>query len=126
MADPRKRLLIIDDDIDFVDLLTKMLAKSAISVHACHYGEQGLEEARKLKPDLIVLDVMMPGIHGLTALGQLRSWPETAHTAVLVATTLPREEIEVGAAKEDAEYLNKSESIQNVANRIKRRLGLPD
>jgi len=126
MPEPSKRVLIIDDDVDFSELLTSMLSKSAVKVHISHYGEEGLQEARRMKPDLIVLDVMMPGMHGIHALGLLRTWEETAHTPILIATTLPREDIEVGVAEGDAEYIDKSVSIQSIANRVKRRLGLPD
>jgi len=124
-AKPFKRVLIIDDDADFAELLKGLLEKASIVVHVCHYGEQGLEEAGKLKPDMIVLDVMMPGIHGIHALGRLRSAPDTARIPVLIATTLPREDIEVSAAQAGAEYLDKSASIQVIATRIQRRLGLP-
>lgn len=121
---PIKRLLVIDDDPDFVELLRAVLKAEPIDFHARSCGEEGLEAAAALKPDLIVLDMFMPGIHGLHALKRLREEPATAETPVLLTTNMDGSEIEVEAAEASADFLSKRADIRVAAARIRRALGL--
>ena len=86
-------VLVVDDERDFADLLSERLRARGMEVHTAYGGEQALEMARKLHPEVVVLDITMPGMSGLETLGALkgdRSGPEvilltadsTLHTAV--------------------------------------------
>ena len=120
----KKRVLIIDDDPDFSDVLRTILEKSGIEVQACAYGEEGLDLVRKNLPDLVILDVFMPGIHGLQALRQLRHDPQTARVPVIVVSSMPWSELEPSSAELDADFVDKGATAQVVAARVKRKLGL--
>ncbi|MFA5141162.1 MAG: response regulator [Elusimicrobiota bacterium] len=120
----KKRVLIIDDDPDFLDVLGSILEKSGVEVQTCAYGEEGLDLIRQTVPDLVVLDVFMPGIHGLQALRQLRHDPQTARVPVIVVSSMPWSELEPVSAELDADFVDKGATTQVVAARVKKKLGL--
>ena len=60
-----KHILIIEDERDIADLLQFNLEQDQYSISVARNGEQGIEIAKNKKPDLILLDLMLPGIHGL-------------------------------------------------------------
>ncbi len=69
----RKKILLIDDEEDIRELLTYNLEKEGYSVTTADNGNQGIELARKIIPDLILLDVMMPEKDGIETCTELRS-----------------------------------------------------
>lgn len=77
------RILIIDDDIELAALLHELLAREGYTVDAEHNGRAGLDRARNGAADLIVLDVMLPGMDGFEVLKQLR---KTSQTPVIMLT----------------------------------------
>jgi CheY-like chemotaxis protein len=77
-------VLAIEDDRTAFDLLGRYLGKQGLQVAAAHTGEDGLEKARRLKPALITLDVVMPGIDGWEVLRSLRADPLLSDTPVFV------------------------------------------
>jgi CheY-like chemotaxis protein len=82
-----QRVLIIDDDPDILAVTRITLrARGGFEVEVCQSGEKALATARRFAPDLILLDVMMPGIDGPTTLRALRGDPETAATPVVFMT----------------------------------------
>jgi two-component system OmpR family response regulator len=88
MAAPTlKRLLFVEDEPDIQ--IVARLALEAIGgfkVEICNSGREALEKAPTFGPDLILLDVMMPGMDGPTTLGALREQPQTATTPVIFMT----------------------------------------
>ena len=81
-----EKILIIDDDVDTLKLVGLMLQKQSYQIVAANNGMQGLEKAENENPDLIVLDVMMPGMDGYEVAKRLRSNPLTANTPILIFT----------------------------------------
>lgn len=71
-----KKILIIDDDMQLCDLYQRKFSDAQYSVVVAHDGQEGLTNALEIKPDLILLDVRMPSIDGMTVLKRLRedSW----------------------------------------------------
>jgi len=84
----RRRLLVIDDDLDAADILNRNLTKSGYDVHVAHSGPEGLELARSIQPAAITLDVMMPGMDGWSVLTALKSDPITSSIPVIMVTML--------------------------------------
>ncbi len=80
------RILIIDDDVDALKLIGLMLEKKGYDIDAATTGTQGLEKALEQKPDLIILDVMMPDMDGYRVAQQLRKSPETEKIPILFFT----------------------------------------
>ena len=72
MDSSEKKILIIDDNKDIRDLMRIILEKVNFSVSESEDGSSGLTAAREVKPDLILLDVMMPGLSGFDVLQQIR------------------------------------------------------
>ncbi len=81
-----EKILIIDDDMDTLKLVGLMLQKQAYQIVAANNGLLGLERAETENPDLILLDVMMPGVNGYEVVKRLRSNPLTANTPILMFT----------------------------------------
>ena len=80
-------VLIIDDDPTYRFLLRGLCTKLGIGViEEADDGARGLEAAQRLNPDMILLDIMMPGINGIEVCRALRAQPETANTAILIQT----------------------------------------
>ncbi|OGR58108.1 MAG: hypothetical protein A2X36_12805 [Elusimicrobia bacterium GWA2_69_24] len=125
IAGPPRVVLIVDDDPDFVALLRHCLPEPVFQVHHCPYGEKGLEEARRLKPHLILLDIMMPGIHGLHVLQALRAEEETARIRIFVTSNvMPRREVESRLVELDADFVDKGLPIREITSLIERTLGI--
>jgi twitching motility two-component system response regulator PilH len=81
------RVLIIDDSPTEVYKLTTILEKNGYSVDVAETGEQGLEMAKTSPPDLILMDVVMPGLNGFQATRQLSRAKETASVPVVIVST---------------------------------------
>jgi CheY-like chemotaxis protein len=84
---PLSRILYVEDDADVRKLATfalKMVGK--FTVEACASGEEALEKAAAFAPQLLLLDVMMPGMDGPTTLTRLRELPETASVPAIFMT----------------------------------------
>lgn len=85
-ANEPARLLIVDDTQKNIQLLGTLLRKENFLLNVAYDGEQAIEIARKLKPDLILLDIMMPGIDGYETCERLKADPETAEIPVIFLT----------------------------------------
>jgi pilus assembly protein CpaE len=79
-------ILVIDDDLDLLNMLRMMLERGGHSVTTTGDGADGLVKARDLKPDMAIIDVMMPGMHGYQVCRELRNNPATAGMIVLILT----------------------------------------
>jgi DNA-binding response OmpR family regulator len=84
------RILLIDDDRDFVEATRTVLESVPYDVDVAYSGEVGLAQARAARPDLIILDIIMPGKNGMDVYEQLRAEPGLADVPVLLLTSLSR------------------------------------
>ncbi len=87
MAD-KKKILLVDDDPDFVQAVQVIVESGGYDVRVAYDGKEGLEAVAEEKPDLIVLDVMMPVMNGHEACGQLKNDPETAKIPIILLTAV--------------------------------------
>jgi len=116
-----KRILVIEDERDVVDLLTLNLRKSGgFSISTASDGANGLTKARANKPDLIILDLMLPKMPGLEVCKLLKSDPVTRHIPILMLTARA-EEVDriVGLEFGADDYVTKPFSPREVILRIK-------
>ena len=81
-------ILLIDDDPDFVEATCTVLESAPYEVLVAHNGVEGLEKAREARPDLIILDVIMPVEDGFQTLEKLKADPTLAHIPVMMLTSL--------------------------------------
>lgn len=84
-------VLLIDDDRDFVEAIQKTLENSGFNVAAAFDGEEGLRHAKKIKPDIVILDVMMPQKEGYSVCHDLKSSALTSKIPVLILTSLSKQ-----------------------------------
>ena len=115
-----KRVLIIEDEKDLAELLAFNLEKEGYAAICVHDGKQGLERAGTDLPDLILLDLMLPGLLGTEVCKALRKDQRTAHIPIIMITAKGDEidrvvGFEVGAD----DYIVKPFSMREVALRIK-------
>lgn len=82
----KARILCIDDDRPTVTIISGVLTKEGYEVYAAYDGHDGLKKAGLLKPDLIILDIMMPDIDGYEVCKRLKNNEITANIAVLMLT----------------------------------------
>ena len=82
----RATILVVDDEADIVESLTHLLGRKGYDTLAAHDGQTALELAREHRPDLVLLDVMMPGVDGHEVARRLRAGKSTAETPILMLT----------------------------------------
>ena len=116
----KKLILAIDDEKDILKLVQYNLEREGHQVLCSKTGEEGLETARLKKPDLIILDLMLPGMDGLEVCKLLRSNKETKNIPILMLTAKTSEVdqilgLELGAA----DYVSKPFSVKVLSARVK-------
>ena len=121
-----KKILLVEDDDALASVYQTRLQAEGFDLKRVPNGEDALAAALEYKPDLILLDVMMPKVSGFDVLDILRNTPETINVKVIMLTALSQD-----ADKERAEslgvddYLVKSQVvIADVVDRIKQHLGM--
>jgi signal transduction histidine kinase/CheY-like chemotaxis protein len=82
-----RRLLVIDDDVAMHAILDEDLSGLGYAIHKAYCGEDGLRAAEEHSPDIIILDLMMPGMSGFEVAGSLKDNPRTANIPILVLTS---------------------------------------
>jgi len=104
------KILIIDDSPELLETYKDGLTHAEFEVETAPNGEEGIDKALTSKPDLILLDVMMPVMNGFDVLKQLKALPETKNIPVIILTNLA-EDTEEHTAKDmgAADYLVKNE-----------------
>ena len=120
MEKSKKQILIIEDEPDIQELLSFNLDNNGYKVYTASNGEKGLEVARKEHPDLILLDLMLPGIHGLDVCRIIKSDQETSGIFIIMLTALGQEEDIIKGLETGADdYVTKPFSLQVLEARIK-------
>jgi CheY-like chemotaxis protein len=125
VCDMLPMVLVVDDLPDNLDVAIGHLGSEALDVRAALSGEEALELARELEPDLILLDVMMPGLSGYDVCRQLKKTPELAHIPVIFLSAqgeiIHREQ---GLALGGVDYLQKPFSVPQLKKSIRDQLQL--
>ncbi len=83
-----KMALVVDDESDMLELLTVLLRRMGVAVMKAPSAERALHLVKSLKPDLFLLDVMMPGMDGFELCQHIRQTPHTAATPVIIVSAL--------------------------------------
>ncbi|KGE70657.1 response regulator [Spirochaeta lutea] len=119
----REKILVVDDEEDILTLIEYNLLKEGYQVLTAATGEAGLSQAREQKPDLIVLDLMLPGIDGIAACRKLKAEDDTKHIPIIMATA-KGEDIDVVSGLEVGadDYVTKPFSPKVLIARIRNQL----
>jgi DNA-binding response OmpR family regulator len=121
-----KRILLVEDDDALASVYLVRLQAENFDVRRVANGEDALAAAISYKPDLVLLDVMMPKVSGFDVLDILRNTPETANLKIIILTALSQEADKQRALSLGVDdYLVKSQVvITDVIERIKKLLGM--
>lgn len=122
----KRKILLVEDDTALSAVYRSRLELEGFDIREVHNGEEALAATLEYKPDLVLLDAMMPKISGFDVLDILRNTPETGNIRVIMLTALsqPKDKQRAEELGVD-EYLVKSQVvIGDVVERIKHHLGL--
>lgn len=115
----RKKILVVDDEKDLVDIVAFNLRREQYDVLTAGDGEKALEVAKRETPDLVLLDLMMPGVGGLEVCRRLRSEPRTARTPVIMLTAKGEEtDAVIGLAQGADDYVRKPFGVKELMARV--------
>jgi len=82
----KKRILVVEDNLLNLELVTDLLEAAGFVVCPAHTAEEAFRAARDLSPDLVLMDLSLPGLDGLAATETLRADPATRHLAIIALT----------------------------------------
>ncbi|OIP26480.1 MAG: response regulator [Chloroflexi bacterium CG15_BIG_FIL_POST_REV_8_21_14_020_46_15] len=94
----RAKILLVDDDPDFVEATKAVLESRPYEIITALSGEEGLQKARAEKPDLVLLDIIMPGVDGFQVCQQLKKDPQLAKIPVIMITSFSERYMETSLA----------------------------
>ena len=123
------KILLVDDDIDILEILQYNLRKSNFIVETASNGIIAIEKALKFKPDLIVLDVMMPEMDGITACEKIRELPELENVMITFLTARNEDYSEIAGLEAGADdYIDKPIQpkvfVTKIKSLLRRRLNI--
>ena len=123
------KILLVDDDIDILEILQYNLRKSNFIVETASNGIIAIEKALKFKPDLIVLDVMMPEMDGITACEKIRELPELENVMITFLTARNEDYSEIAGLEAGADdYIDKPIQpkvfVAKIKSLLRRRLNI--
>ncbi len=118
----RGKVLVVDDDITLRDMYAERLKAEGFEVEIAQDGEQGVARANEFKPDIVLLDIMMPKINGFTVLDIFKTTPELKDVPVILLTALIQEDNRAKGLKAGAaDYIVKSETMpKEIIERIEK------
>jgi len=104
-----KKILLVEDDQFLIEIYSKKLAENEFFVEVVSNGEEVLAKAKEKKPDLIILDIVLPQVDGWEILHQIKQDPELKNTKVIILSNLgQKEEVERGIESGAEKYLIKA------------------
>ncbi len=112
------RILVIDDDVGLTNVLRRGLAYEGFDVDVAGSGAEGLARARERYPDLVILDIMMPGMDGLEVLRRLRAADERLPILLLTARDAPADQVQ-GLARGADDYVVKPFTFEVLLARVR-------
>ncbi len=116
---PSEKILVVDDEQDLVKLVRHHLEKEGYKVLTAYKGEDALFLTRRERPDLLVLDLMLPGIDGLEVCKKIKADPELASTAIVMVTAKGEEfDITLGLKMGADDYVTKPFSPKELVARV--------
>ena len=121
-----KKILVIEDEKTLRFLITKILTEEGFEVYEAIDGEQGLEKAKQTTPDLILLDLRLPGINGFDVLTEIKKDAQLESTQVIILSNLgQKEEIEKGMNLGATDYMIKAHfTLDEIVDRVKKVLAV--
>ncbi len=124
----RAKILVVDDDTVFVEATKAVLESNNYQVSTAFDGDEGLQKAQQDKPDMIILDIIMPAKDGFTVCEQLKSDPQLSKIPVLIMTSFAAQKgntnipVSAGLSLEADGYIDKPVSPEELLRRVEKML----
>ena len=124
----KAKILLVDDDVDFVEATKIVLESKPYEVSVAHEGAEALRKAREEKPDLIILDIIMPVKDGFTAAEEFKKDPELDKIPIIMLTSYSEKggETSIAASRgltlEAEDYIDKPVTPEVLLKRVERLL----
>ncbi len=116
----KHKVLVVDDEENIIEFIKLGLRYEGFQVESASDGEQGVTLAQRINPDLVILDVMMPGIDGLEVCRRLRNNPTTSNVPILMLTAKDEVSDRIAGLRTGADdYLTKPFNFDELLERIK-------
>jgi DNA-binding response OmpR family regulator len=120
----RKRILLVDDSETSLLMARMILSKANYDILVAKDGQQGVETAAKERPDLVLLDVVMPRLNGFEACAKLKAQKETEAIPVIMVTTRGEgPSVETGYASGASDYVTKPVNGLELLTKVRNLLG---
>src|SRR5262245_51679600 len=118
------KILCVEDSDDNLYMLHRRLSRSGFDVNVATHGDDGVEWAKKLQPELIVMDLNLPGLNGWEATRRLKDQPETKHIPIIVLTVeTSRKSRDAAIAAGCDDYLTKPIDFATLVEKIQLLVG---
>lgn len=125
MNQTNKKILVVEDDKDFLWVLRQSLEDEGLSVVSAENGEDGLSLAKNERPDLIIIDIMLPGMDGITMARKIKEGGIESPMIFLTNVKDPEQISRALEATGETDYIIKSDMrVEAVVERIKNKIGL--
>lgn len=117
----KSKILVIEEDRSLVEVLENNLTNSGYEVFCAYDGQSGLNQARSINPDLIILDAVLPVVDGVEVCRELRAVAATRETPIMMLTTAKSEESDqlIGFSSGADDYVEKPFSVRVLMERMK-------
>jgi len=116
----REKVVVIEDEADILEVVRYNLAREGFRVVTCRDGEEGLAAVRREAPDLVLLDLMLPGLEGIEVCRRLQADPITSSIPVIMVTAKGEEgDVVLGLAVGADDYVSKPFSPKELVARVK-------
>ncbi len=119
-------VLVIDDEANFLEILKAKLTAAGLRVETAENGREGIQKAKALKPDLILMDVKMPEMDGIAAVSELKRDPETKDLKIIFLTNLGEAQADMQEIDEKFSlnvgamgYIKKTDDLDSIVQRVK-------
>lgn len=84
----KKRILLIEDDVDIIELVKMLLTRAGYEVHTCENGREAIETIKNVRPHLVLLDLMLPGMDGKTIVAEMEKDEDINTISVMILSAL--------------------------------------
>jgi diguanylate cyclase (GGDEF)-like protein len=116
-------ILVVDDEVDIATLVAMNLADEGYETHLAHTGDDAIDLALRLRPDLVVLDLMLPDVDGMEVCRRLRTDPRTTSTSIIMLTAKTMRSDRIAGLEAGADdYVDKPFDVDELLARVHGRL----
>lgn len=119
----KKRILIVEDEISIVQLLSMVLAREGYEIHVCQSGRDAIAKMKEIRPHLVLLDVMLPGLDGKTVVSIMEQEEELSGIPVIITSALIESEMMFKQCPQVKAFCAKPFVLKDLVAKVKQSVG---